>query len=95
MIVQQTRLSNINTILIDINSVSEGVITAIRDDANGNLWMILSSLDRKTTYINKFEAKTHRFKHFGIHEKGNAYINALECLSLCEGSKEPNVGRHQ
>ena len=71
----------------DINSVSEGVITSIHDDRNGNLWIILSGLEGKTTYLNKFEAKTHRFKHFGIHESGHGYINASECLSLCEGRR--------
>ncbi|MGH2565801.1 MAG: ligand-binding sensor domain-containing protein, partial [Ginsengibacter sp.] len=69
-------------------SLSEGAITTIRDDGNGNLWMILSNLDGKTTYINKFEKKNHRFKHFGIHETGNGYIYASECLSLCEGRRD-------
>ena len=71
----------------DANSLGEGPVKSIHDDRNGNLWIIMSDLENNGKYVNMFDTKKHQFKHFGILEKGDHYINASAYNNLFEDGK--------
>ena len=71
----------------DVNSLGAGVIISMHDDPDGNLWILLAdNFDFVARHVNMLNSKKNQFKHFGILEKGNRFINADQFNSLFEDS---------
>ena len=70
----------------EVNAVYTDGISAIHDDRNGNLWLLVSDFDIGKRVL-FFDTKKNQFKRFGNSEKGHQYIGASGYNSLFEDSK--------